>query len=82
MQSKNHPSRFNNIHAYSCIFRHIHTYSGRFKHIQKLFEHIQAYSDPCVSLVYFEPLAYSEPEAYSEPWYIQNPKIFKTLSNI
>ena len=39
-----------------------------------LYKHIQAYSEPCVTLVHFEPLAYSEPEAYSEPWYVQNPK--------
>ena len=71
MYKKSHPSKFNNIHAYSRIFRHIHSYSGTIKHIQGLFKYIQAYSESCVTLVYFEPLAYSEPEAYLEPWYIQ-----------
>ena len=56
---------------YSARFWHIHTYTG-------ILRHIQAYSEPCVTL------AYSEPHAYSEPWFIQNqrhihdPDIFRT----
>ena len=81
--NKSHSCRFTNIHTSSRIFRHIHTFSGIIIHIQELFKHTQAYSEPCVTLVYFESfLPCSEPGAYSEPLYIQNPEIFRTLSNI
>ena len=45
-------------------FREAH--SGIIRHIQRLFRHIQAYSEPCIF------------PAYLEPWYIQNPDIFRT----
>ena len=40
------------------IFVHIPTYSGLLRHIQELFRHIEAYSEPFVTV------------AYSEPWLI------------
>ena len=52
--------------------------------MQELFRHIQAYSKPCVTMVYLEPWyiqnpdKYAEPEAYSEPWLIKNPRMFRT----
>ena len=49
-------------------FRQIQAHSGIIRHIQELFRHIQAYSQPCVTLAYFGP------------WYIQNSKIFRTRS--
>ena len=55
---------------------------GTFRHNQAYPGIIQAYSEPCVILVYSEPLVYSEHR------YIQNAGIFKirgifrTLSNI
>ena len=62
------------IHADLGIFVHIAAYSDRIRHIQlDIIRHIQAYTEPCVTL------KYSEPEAYSEPWYIQNPGLFRTL---
>ena len=52
--NKSHSGRFNNTHAYLLIFKHIHTYPDIIKHIQELFKHIQAYSELCKTLVYFE----------------------------
>ena len=60
------------------IFMHIPAYTGIFRHpdiirhIQVYSRIIQAYYEPCVTLVY------SEPEAYSEPCYIQNSGTFRT----
>ena len=48
--------------------RQIQAYSGVIRHIQGLFRHIQAYSEPCITL------------AYLETWYIQNLDIFRTRS--
>ena len=56
MQNKSHSDRFRHNCAYSGIFRHNQAYSGI----------IQAYSEPCVTLV------------CSELWHIQNHGIFKT----
>ena len=58
------------IHANVGIFTHIPAHSGIIRHIQELFRHIQAYSEPFVTL------------GYGAPWYIQNPSIFRSLSNI
>ena len=56
------------------IFTQIPAYSGISRHIQpNIIRHIQAYSEPCVTLIN------SEPDAYSEPWYIQKPGLFRTL---
>ena len=45
-------------------------------------KHIQAYSEPCVTLVSLDcgiprTLIYSEPEAYSEPWHVHISGIFR-----
>ena len=56
--------------------------------IRELFGHVQAYSEPCVTLAYLEPWYIHNLEifrtrsilttlAYSQPWYNQNAGIFK-----
>ena len=67
-------------------------YSGIIRHIQELFRHIQAYSEPCISLAqnhntsrtltYLFQKHIQNPGIfttliYSEPWYIENAGIFK-----
>ena len=54
----------------------------------RVISHIQAYSEPFLTLAHsehwyiFRTLEHSGPEAYAELWYFQNPGIFRTLSNI
>ena len=43
---------FTHVPVHSRIF---HIYSGIIKHIQELLKNVQAYLEPCVTLVYFEP---------------------------
>ena len=72
-------------------FRQIQAHSGIIWDIQELFRHIQAHSEPCVTLSYLEPWyiwnlnifrtrSIFRTLAYSQPWYIQNPGIFTTLT--
>ena len=82
-------SEFWNIHnsISSSILRYIQTYWTLIRHIQALLTHIQAYSEPCITLTYPQPchiLANLKLEAYSEPSetltkHIQNPAIVKTV---
>ena len=51
MQNKNSSSTFSYVFAYSGIIEHVLTYSGIIRHIQKLFKHIQIYSEPYVTMV-------------------------------
>ena len=64
---------------------------GIVRHILQSFRHIQAYSEPCLTLACLESWYIRNPDifrtrsifrtlAYSEPWYIQNPDIFRTLA--
>ena len=74
-----------------CKTKAIQTALGTFRHTQAytgIIHHIQAHSEPCVTLTYLEPwyiqnpdvlrtLAYAQPRyirtpVYSERWYIQN----------
>ena len=59
--------------------------------IQELLKHIQAYLEPCVTLIYLKLWCIQNPDifrtrsifrtpAYSQPFYIQNPAIFRTLA--
>ena len=55
-----------------CQTKATQTDLGTFRHNQTYPEIIQAYSEPCVTLIYLKlwntrTLAYSEPEAFSEP---------------
>ena len=73
-----------------CKTKAIQTDSGLIRHIQNLFRHIQAYSEPCVSLTYLKPWYMHDSDIFragkpwhidklvcSELWYIQNVGIFK-----
>ena len=51
---------------------HNQTYSGTIRAHSGIFR-------PLRNLGIFRDLSYSKPEAYSEPWYIQNPRMFRTL---
>ena len=56
-----------------CKAKPIQTKLSTFRHNQAYPGIIQAYLEPCVTLMYFRTdisrtLAYSEPEAYSEPY--------------
>ena len=62
---------------------------GIFRHNQEYQEIIQAYSKPCVTLAYLQPwytpgifstISIFRTLAYSQAWYIQNPRIFRTLA--
>ena len=67
------------------ILTHIPAYSDISTHIQPdIIRHIQAYSEPCVTLTYSEPwqihnqmriqnLGIFGNLAYSEPWYLKTP---------
>ena len=62
-------------------------HSGIIRHIEKLFRHIPAYFEPCVTLALLEPWyiqtfrnrSIFRTLAYSQDWYIQHPGIFRTL---
>ena len=66
------------------ILTHIPAYSDISRHIQPdIIRHIQAYSEPCVTLTYSEPWQIQNQThirtlVYSETWLIQNPGIFRT----
>ena len=68
------------------ILTHIPAYSDISTHIQPdIIRHIQAYSEPCVTLAYSEPWQIQNQThirtlVYSETWLIQNPGLFKTLT--
>ena len=67
-------NRLQSVNVKQKPFRQIEAHSGIIRHIQKLFRHIRAYLEPCVTLIYFITVV------YSEPCYIQNPAIFRTLA--
>ena len=71
-----------------CKTKTVQTDLGIFSHNQAYPGIIQAYSKPCVTLVYFELWYIQNPDiletgnifrtlAFSKPWYIQNPGISK-----
>ena len=76
--------RAKTIQADFGIFAHIAAFSDRFRHIQSdIIRHIQAYSEPCITLTYSEPwqiqnqrhiqnLDVFKTLAYPEPWFVQN----------
>ena len=79
--------------SYSNMFRHIQTYASVSRHIQKLFRHIQAYPELCVTLAYSEPPYIQKAfilrtRDIFKLWYIQNqrhvqnPDVFRTIRNI
>ena len=63
-------------------FRQIQAHSGIIRHIQEFLRHIQACSEPCVTLTYILKLlilvliasCIFKTQVYPEPWHIQNQK--------